>query len=55
MELWSLGQAFGIRPGAAPRHRALLPLLLAVLGLAGAGIATWSLHRAATATLQRAK
>ena len=35
-------------------RRALLPLLLAVLGLAGAGIATWSLHRAATATLQRA-
>lgn len=35
-------------------RRALLPLLLAVLGLAGAGIATWSLHRAASSALQRA-
>ena len=29
-------------------RRALLPLLLAVLGLAGAGLATHSLHRAAS-------
>ena len=35
-------------------RRALLPLLLAVLGLAGAGAATLSLHRAASSTLQRA-
>jgi|GEM_PF-391367 len=34
-------------------RRALLPLLLAVLGLAGAGAATWSLHRSASAALQR--
>jgi signal transduction histidine kinase len=35
-------------------RRALLPLLLAVLGLAGAGLATLSLHRAATSALKRA-
>jgi signal transduction histidine kinase len=35
-------------------RRALLPLVLAVLGLAGAGLATLSLHGAATTTLQRA-
>lgn len=35
-------------------RRALLPLVLAVLGLAGAGLATLSLHGAATSTLQRA-
>jgi len=35
-------------------RRALLPLLLAVLGLAGAGLATLSLHRAASSTLKRA-
>jgi len=35
-------------------RRALLPLVLAVLGLAGAGLATHSLHRAATSALQRA-
>ncbi|HSP18789.1 MAG TPA: histidine kinase dimerization/phospho-acceptor domain-containing protein, partial [Myxococcaceae bacterium] len=35
-------------------RRALLPVLLAVLGLAGAGIATWRLHRAASSALQRA-
>ena len=35
-------------------RRALLPLVLAMLGLAGAGMATLSLHGAASATLQRA-
>jgi two-component system, OmpR family, sensor kinase len=35
-------------------RRVLLPLVLAVLGLAGAGLATLSLHRAASAALQRA-
>jgi len=35
-------------------RRALLPLALALLGLTGAGLATLSLHRAASATLQRA-
>ncbi|HEY3585720.1 MAG TPA: sensor histidine kinase, partial [Myxococcaceae bacterium] len=35
-------------------RRALLPLLLAVMGLAGAGVATLSLHRAATSALKRA-
>ena len=35
-------------------RRALLPLLLAVLGLAGAGLATLSLHRAASSALQQA-
>jgi len=35
-------------------RRALLPLLLAVLGLTGAGLATLSLHRAASGALQRA-
>ncbi len=35
-------------------RRALLPLLLAVLGLTGAGLATLSLHRAASSALQRA-
>ena len=35
-------------------RRALLPLLLAVLVLAGAGLATLSLHRAASSALQRA-
>ncbi|HET6984710.1 MAG TPA: HAMP domain-containing sensor histidine kinase [Myxococcaceae bacterium] len=34
-------------------RRALLPLVLAVLGLAGAGLATLSLHGAASSTLQR--
>src|SRR5262249_59749303 len=40
--------------GGALMRRALLPLLLAVLGLAGAGLATLSLHRAASSALQRA-
>ena len=35
-------------------RRVLLPLGLAMLGLAGAGLATFSLHRAASAALQRA-
>ena len=35
-------------------RRVLLPLVLAMLGLAGAGLATFSLHRAASAALQRA-
>ncbi len=35
-------------------RRTLLPLLLAVLGLAGAALATLSLHRAASTALQRA-
>ena len=35
-------------------RRALLPLLLAVLGLTGAGLAMRSLHRAASSALQRA-
>src|SRR5262249_39250573 len=35
-------------------RRALLPLALALLGLTGSGVATLSLHRAASATLQRA-
>ncbi len=35
-------------------RRALLPVVLAVLGLAGAGLATLSLHRAASSALQRA-
>ena len=35
-------------------RRALLPVLLAVLGLAGAALATLSLHRAASSALQRA-
>jgi signal transduction histidine kinase len=44
----------GLDGGAALIRRALLPLLLAVLGLTGAGLATLSLHRAASSALQRA-
>src|SRR5262249_44034687 len=44
----------GLDGVGALMRRALLPLVLAVLGLAGAGLATLSLHGAATTTVQRA-
>ena len=44
----------GLDGGGALMRRALLPLVLAVVGLAGAGLATLRLHRAATTALQRA-
>jgi hypothetical protein len=44
----------GLDGGGALMRRTLLPVVLAVLGLAGAGLATLSLHRAASGALQRA-
>src|SRR5262249_30249809 len=44
----------GLDGDGALMRRALLPLALALLVLTGAGLATLSLHRGASATLQRA-